>query len=541
MDCGANSMRLYAPYCQGSGTFVVPGNNKLSQEQACRSRLSVIQFGSRAIDASNVKSYILSATGWMGYPGQQFAQGDLPHSDLKSYTVTRDFASKSGKVDYVRVQGNNVPRGGGAGFPVQGEQHFTELVNGNIAWNLNPQGEPVKQSAVDAGDRQLFMWISPVGFIKAAEAAGNATVTDRYFGRTNRAVKVVAFTTKVCDGPQPQCTRRLTGEFNNDNMLERTITWVPDPVLGDKMVEIRWSDYRDVGGGVKWPFRIHAHMGDHPLIPGGHNWLDLRASDVKVNVADAAQAVPDAVRNAPLPTQTRVVTTQLAPGVVLLAGGSHNSIAVEFKDFVTVIEGPLSNQRTNAVVAEVRKAFPNKPIRYLVNTHNHFDHLGGVRGFVAEGATVITDDKNRNFYQRVVLAPQPRTFAPDRLSQRPFAPTGPGTLELQTFTDHYTISDGNETIELYHVDGLNHSDNMLVAYLPKEKIVINADLYGPPPAGGNLANVSNNAVVLYRNLKRLKLDVAQHVPIHGNPGSNADFERIVGPVAARTPTQGGGG
>jgi glyoxylase-like metal-dependent hydrolase (beta-lactamase superfamily II) len=193
------------------------------------------------------------------------------------------------------------------------------------------------------------------------------------------------------------------------------------------------------------------------------------------------------------------------------------------------------------VVAEVHKLFPGKPIRYLVNTHNHFDHLGGVRGFVAEGATVITDDKNRNFYQRVVLAPQSRTLQPDRLSTRPFAPTGPGTLALQTFTDQYTISDGNQTIELYHVDGLNHSDNMAIVYLPKEKIVINADLYGPPAAGGNLPNVSNNAVVLFRNLKRLKLDVAQHVPIHGNPGSNADFDRIVGPVAARTPATGGGG
>ena len=111
------------------------------------------------------------------------------------------------------------------------------------------------------------------------------------------------------------------------------------------------------------------------------------------------------------PHRTRVVSTTLAPGVVLIGGGSHNSVAVEFKDFVTVVEGPLSNQRTNAVVAEVHKLFPGKPIRYLVNTHNHFDHLGGVRGFVAEGATVITDDKNRNFYQRVVLAPQPRTLA----------------------------------------------------------------------------------------------------------------------------------
>ena len=139
-----------------------------------------------------------------------------------------------------------------------------------------------------------------------------------------------------------------------------------------------------------------------------------------------------------------------------MAGGSHNSVAVEFKDFVTVIEGPLSNQRTNAVVAEVHKLFPGKPIRYLVNTHNHFDHLGGVRGFVAEGATVITDDKNRNFYQRVVLAPQSRSLQPDRLSTRPFAPTGPGNLAVQTFTDRYTISDGNQTIELYHVEGLNH-------------------------------------------------------------------------------------
>jgi glyoxylase-like metal-dependent hydrolase (beta-lactamase superfamily II) len=502
---------------------------------------AILQAADAAIGASKVHSYVASSTGWRGYPGQQFAQGDLPRTDLKSNVNSVDFDSKSAKTEYVRVQGNNIPRGGGAGFPVQGEQQFAEFVNGDIAWNLNPQGQPVRQLATEAGDRQLAIWTNPIGFIKAGLAAPNAAATDRYFGRTDRTVKVVAFSVKVCDGPQPQCTRRLTGEFNNDNMLERVITWVPDPVLGDKMVEYRWSDYRDVGNGVKYPFRLHAHMGDHPLIPGGHNYLDLRTQDVKINAADAAQAVPDAVRNAPVPTHTNVASTQLAPGAYLIGGGSHNSVAVEFKDFVTVIEGPLSNQRTNAVVAEVHKLFPNKPIRYLVNTHNHFDHLGGVRGFVAEGATVITDDRNRDFYTRVVLAPQQRTLQFDRLSQRPFAPTGPGTLELQTFTDRYTISDGNQIIELYHVDGLNHSDNMAIAYLPKEKIVINADLYSPPPAGGNLANVSNNAVVLYRNLKRLKLDVATHVPIHGNPGSHADFERIVGPVAARTPQQGDGG
>jgi glyoxylase-like metal-dependent hydrolase (beta-lactamase superfamily II) len=502
----------------------------------------LLQAADKAIGASSVKSFTLAATGWMGYPGQQFAQGDINHSDLKSYSFTGDFPSKSAKWAYVRVQGNNGPRGGGAGFPITGEQSFTEFVNGDKAWTLNPQGQPVAQPAVPpatvAGDRQLMLWTTPAGFIQAA-LANNATVTDHYYNRLNRTVKVVGFNTKVCDGQQPRCTRRVIGEFNGD-LLDRVITWLPDPVMGDKMVEIRYADYRDIGGGVKWPFRVHAHQGDHPLIPGGHNWLNLNVSDVKVNVADAAQAVPDAVRNAPAPAE-RVVATTLAPGVVLMGGGSHNSVAVEFKDYVVVIDGPLSNQRTNAVVAEIHKTFPNKPIKYVVNTHNHFDHLGGIRGYAAEGATVITDDRNRDFYEKVVLAPQSRTLLPDRLSQRPFAPTGPGTRMLQTFSDQFTISDGDQIIELYHIEGFNHSDNMTIAYLPKAKIVVNADMYSPPPEGGNLAAVGPNTVVFYRNLKRLKLDVARHVPIHGNPGGQADFERIVAPVAARTPAQGDGG
>ena len=194
------------------------------------------------------------------------------------------------------------------------------------------------------------------------------------------------------------------------------------------------------------------------------------------------------------------------------------------------------------MIAEVKKTFPNKPIRYVINTHNHFDHLGGIRTYVAEGATVITEDKNKEFYKNVVLAPQSRTLLPDRLSQRPFASTGPGQLMLQTFTDNYTISDGNQTIELHFVEGLNHSDNMLIAYLPKQKLLVSADMGGPPAAGSPPpAHVSANSIALYRNIKRLKLDVATHAPIHGNPGPHSEFERVVGPAAAQAPQQGGGG
>ena len=512
--------------------LLLAGSALMVGPAAAQNAASLLQAADKAVGASAVNSVQYTATGWMGYPGQPFGNLDLPRSDLKSYTMTIDYPSKSSKEDYVRVQGNNIPRGGGQGFPVQGEQHTTDFVAGNAAWNLNQQGQPNAQPA-NVNLRELMIWASPDGFIKAAEQAGNATVEDRYFVRQDRTVKVVGFTTMG--------KYRVTGEFNKDNMLERVITWIPDPVLGDKMIEIRYSDYRDVGSGAKLPFRIHAHMGDNPLMPGGHNWMDLRISDAKVNVPNAAQTPPDNVRNATVPA-VRVTSQKLGDGVWFLAGGSHNSVAVEFKDFVTVIEGPLNEERSNAVIAEVQKLIPNKPIRYLVNTHNHFDHLGGVRTYAAAGATIVTDDRNKDFYKNVVLAAQSRTLEPDRLSQYPFAPTGPGPLLLQTFTDEYTISDGQQTIQLFHVEGLNHSDNMLIAYLPKDKIVINADLYGPPaPGAAPPANVGANAVALYKNIKRLKLDVAQHAPIHGNPGPNADFERIVGPVAARTPNPGDGG
>jgi glyoxylase-like metal-dependent hydrolase (beta-lactamase superfamily II) len=491
---------------------------------AAQDAKSLLEAADKAIGASAVNSVTYSGTGTMRYPGQSFdPNGDWPRAPMTSYSATIDYGSKSSKEEYA-VDVSKKERGGGLAVP-----RTTNFVSGNYAWNLNAEGQPNPQPAA-AELRQFMITVSPHGFIKAALASGNATVEDRYFNRLDKTVKVIGFTTGKY---------RVTGEFDKDNLLDRVVTWFPSPMMGDMQIEIRYTEWKDVGG-AKFPFHIHAHQGDHPLIPGGRNWFDVRVTDAKVNVPNVAIAIPDNVRNAPAP-QVRVASQKLADGVWFVGGGSHNSMAVEFKDFAAVIEGPLDDARSNAVIAETHKLIPNKPIRYLVNTHHHWDHTGGIRAFVAEGATVVTDERNRDFFRNVVLAPQPRTLSPDRLSQFPFATTGPGNLALQTFTDRYTIGDGTQTIELYHVDGLNHSSDMLVAYLPQSKILVNADLYSPPPQGGNLQNVGENAVALFNNIKRLKLDVAQHVPIHGNPGPGSDFERIVGPVAAKQPRPSGEG
>jgi glyoxylase-like metal-dependent hydrolase (beta-lactamase superfamily II) len=496
---------------------------------AAQDARTLLRAADRAIGASATDSIQYSGTGWMRPVGQSFAaNGDWPRLDLKSYTNTIDYGSRSGKEDYVQVQGNNRPLGGGF-QPIVGERHTTEFVSGNSAWTLNAQGQANPQpNAAEA--RQFMLWTSPHGFIKAAEQATDALVTDRYFVRTGRTLKVIGFTTMG--------KYRVTGEFNDQNLLERVVTWVPSPMMGDMQVEIRYSDYRDVGNGVKFPFHIHAHQGDHPFI-GGRNWLDLAITEAKANVPNAAQAVPDNVRNA-VARPAQAPSQSLGNGVWLIGGAGANSVAVEFRDFITVVEGPQDDARSNAVIAEVKRVIPNKPIRYLVNTHHHWDHSGGIRTFAAEGATIVTHESNRDFYEKVVLAPQPRLLSPDRLSQSPFATTGPGPQRLETFADRYAISDGTQTIMVYHVDGLDHAADMAIAYIPSAKILINADM-GPPAVGTPAANVNASAVALYRIMQRLRLEVAQHVPIHGNPSSNADFERTVGPVAAARAAGGGGG
>lgn len=488
-----------------------------------QSAKALLQAADSALGASKVDSIKYTGTGRISYLGQNFTiADDWPRVDLKSWSQTIDYGSKSAKEEMVRVQGSNPARGGGAGFPITGEQRSTTLVSGNYAWNLNAQGQPQAQND-QAEVRQFMIWVSPHGFIKAALADANATVTDREFVGAGRTLRVVGFTTMG--------RYRATGEFNGQNMLERVVTWIPNPVMGDMQVEVRYTDWRDIGNGIKAPFHIHMHQGDHPLVRG-MNYMDVQASEVKANVENASLTVPDAMRTTPAP-RVNIQTTKLADGVWLIAGGSHNSVAVEFKDFAAIIEAPLDDTRTNAVIAETKRLIPGKEIRYVVNTHHHWDHSGGLRTAYAEGATIVTNELNKEFYERVMLVPQPRSLSPDRLSQFPFATTGPGPGKLETYRERHAISDGDQSIISYHVEGFNHAGDMAIVYLPKSKILVSADM-GPPAAGTPVVNVSPNSVALYNNIKRLKLDVSQHVPIHGNPSSNADFERTVGPAAARS-------
>jgi glyoxylase-like metal-dependent hydrolase (beta-lactamase superfamily II) len=482
-------------------------------QAAAQDASSVLRAAANAMGVNNMKSIQYSGTGWQGMVGQNFAPDqDWPRVDLTSYTRTIDFDTMSSREEYVRAQGNN-PRRGGGGVPLMADQRVTSFVSGNYAWTLNAQGQPVPQPAA-AELRRLEIFLTPHGFLKGAMAPGaNPTVVTRneYGGR----VSVVSF---VAFGKY-----RVNGTINAENLVMRVQTWIPNPVVGDLYYENVYTNYRDVGG-VKMP-RFHQHQdyddGAHmPNVSGGDHAFGLETiSEARVNVPNAALTIPNEVRSAKI-EPVRVQSQKLGDGLWLIGGGSHNSVAVEFRDHVAVIEAPLNEERSLAVIAEVNRLMPGKPIQFVVTTHHHWDHLGGIRTYVHEGATVITHEGNRPYYQEVLRA-RPWLLEPDRFSLHPPEEWSEGYI-FETVREKYVLSDATRTVELHNVQGLAHAAGMLMAYFPKEKIVVQADLYNPQAAAPNAASRT-----FHQNLQRLKLDVTTVVGIHGNPVPMSQFVQFV--------------
>jgi glyoxylase-like metal-dependent hydrolase (beta-lactamase superfamily II) len=308
----------------------------------------------------------------------------------------------------------------------------------------------------------------------------------------------------------------IRATLNSDNLVERVETRSDNPVLGDIVTETLYSGYRDAKQisltpvhpedltGVMFPTHIVQKQGGFPA-------LDLTVTSARPN-AYMVFPMPDAIKRAatqPLAPAAppRVDVQKISDGVYYLTGGTHHSLAVEFKNYVAVFEAPLDETRVVAVMAEVRKTVPNKPIRYVVNSHHHFDHSGGLRAAVAGGAVIITQAANKPYYEKVWALPH--TIVADRMAKSGRKPSIEGVLDKRILTD------GNRTLELYKLQGTDHADTMLIGYLPREKLLVEADVFNPPPPNAPPGQPNKEAANLIDNIQRLKLDVQQIAPLHG--------------------------
>jgi len=515
---------------------------------------SALEAAMKAMGGTNLKSIQYSGGGWFCRIGQTYGLTEnWPQYEVADYTRVIDYDAKWSREDYTRRQGKRPLRGQ---LPMP-EEHVTSILSGKYAWDMkgdSPVLTGLYLYGIPYSDmRQLELVMTPHGFLKAALAASDATAatfpivgpSDFGFSQFGREVTIVSFT---------MGKYRVNGTINDQNLVEVVDTWIPNPMYGDMNYEMRYTLYKDFGG-VKFPTMIHVHQGDPNLNPA-HDYYEIDVTDVKPNLAVAKLSVPEMVRTATV-APARVESQKLADGVWLLGGGAHNSVLVEFKNFVAVVEAPENEERSLAVMAEAKRLVPNKLIRYVVNTHHHMDAAGGLRTYLAQGTTIVTHESNVQYYIDILFHPLPWTLKPDRLAMyNPLFTSERGPLPIETVGGDYrhnatyVITDGERNMEIFHVQDMtlemgydplfaqgNHSGDMLMAYLPKEKMLINADLYSPPaPGTESPASPTPQALTLYLNMRQLNLDVAEHVPIEGRPGTNDDFIKFLGKGALLSPS-----
>jgi len=391
----------------------------------------------------------------------------------------------------------NNPAGGGATQPMPGT--FFQQVTARQADVSQPWGN------------SLELYITPWGFLKGA-AENNATASRRKVDGKNYTVLTWSPAVKAPSGK----SYVIHGYVDEHNIVDRVETWLGENIMGDMHILATYTGWKDFGG-VMAPSKIVQTRGGWPFFE-----VDVTAA--KANPADVVSLVPAPAGGrggggggAPAPL---VVTSEkLGDGLYRLTTGpgSYDSVIVEFKNYIMMLEAGQSEARALAYVAETKKLIPNKPIRYVMNTHPHADHTGGLPVLVAEGATIITQKNNAEFLEKALNTP--RTLLNDTLAKNP------KKAKIETVLEKKVYSDGTRTVEMYHVSPVPHSNGLMIAFIPKEKVLFQGDFSVTP---GQPANDHVKALVPI--LEKLNLDFDRYINVHTSaaPQYKADVWKAVG-------------
>ena len=366
-------------------------------------------------------------------------------------------------------------------------QRVAAGIDGDIAYTVQATGNPIRNPAAVAATRRHEHFHHPLVLIRAALEPG----AEIQSAGTREGHHVVRIKPTPADSFQLWLDRKT-------HLPARIRSMRYDVTLGDVLYETTFANWT-TQGTVKLPVRMTSRVGGTVV----SDW-DMTRSTVGSEPIDLA--APEATRS-PAPTpQVNVTSEELAPGVWYLAGGSHHSVLVEFDEYLMLIETPQNDARTLAVIAKARELRPNKPLRYAVNTHHHHDHSGGVRAAISEGLTIVTHSGNAAFYRDV--ARRRHTLEPDALARAPTTPT------IVTVGAKRVFQDRARTVELHHVRGSPHSSTMIVAYLPTERLLVQADAYNPPAPNTPPPPAFPFAKNLVENVERLGLRVDRVAALH---------------------------
>ncbi len=413
--------------------------------------------------------------------------------------------------------------------PATGSIVFTESIDGDIgALLVEVDGEPtptrMQGSRVAARLREYKRTPRQLPFT-ARNATDLTRAEDRVVDGQN--YEVLQYT----DGANP--VEILVDPFSS--LPARVIYTETEPLLGDYQNEMTYLDWRDTQVPTEAEEPVTARMPFGQRMAMNGQTLREEAFRNVINngtFPEGTFRIPQEVRDAREPGQRivgqwslrrahlgvagqawgdpepNVMADEVAPGVLHIRGGSHHTMAVEMEDHVIVVEAPLLEERSEAVIEVIEESFPDKPIRYFVTTHFHFDHSGGIRTYAAKGATAVVHESIAPFITAALQ--NPSTVRPDMLAQAGLTPVVEGVAETMD------LGDSTRAVQVWHVPN-EHATGMLMAYLPNERIAFVSDLYSPPaaPQGDNA-----NARAFYDAVINAGLDVDRVVGGHGGPAGS---------------------
>jgi glyoxylase-like metal-dependent hydrolase (beta-lactamase superfamily II) len=539
-------------------------------------KLNTIQYSGSGFEGTGAGQLQSIAAGW-------------PKFTEKNYVRFIDYAAGTSTRTALQSRPGDPKTGllpGGGGLDPGAEASNTANIAANANWAA-----------------KTWINLSPPGFLKLAAAAKDATVKSQSVG--GKKYNVVSF---PVDAKAPSgAAYTISGFIDDKNMVTKVQTWIEEPVLiGDMLVEDSFSGYKSFDGvqfptsimetraGLAWNQITITEVKPNAIAPlppaapaggggggrggggagggapgggrGGAGGGGAAAAGAPAGGGAPGGGAPGGGRGgagggaaaggAPAgggaqggggrggggAAAAATTSKKLGEGVYQINSG-YRSVAVEFKDYVVIIDAPQAG--FDGTLAEVKKLFPNKPIKYVVALHNHYDHEGSLRTAVAEGGmTIVAQQMDKQLYP--VWFSNPRTLsAPDKLAQAQADAKAKGdkgaieklTPKFKWVGEKLVMKDASNTLELFALHGAVHGEDMLVAYLPKVKTIVEADAYNPGAAGAVTGpNNSGQAAfqkLLASEMDRLMVDynfiISGHAPAGGERDvTKADLMKAIG-------------
>ncbi|WMT79691.1 MBL fold metallo-hydrolase [Bradyrhizobium sp. Ash2021] len=500
----------------------------ISTSQAAVAQTAPLDLIKQAVSAvggtdalRNLKRISIKANAEHREPEQSYvADGEPRLTATSKLTISWDLESALARTEWDRS----------LVYPFPGPEKYSDVLTAKSGFTATEKGERPMSSIRVAAERRELERASPTLLLKALAAPERLGVLkDQPFGADS--LPAVTF---------DEGWTKFIILFDRQTHLPAAIRTIDDDnLLGDAIYDVVFTDWKPVAGvqiahtqtqrlaGVDVGKIVYTEVAPNPT---------LAAQTFEPSEAVRKDLKPAATANVPYQWVLRRITlarfidsdainydaasvpglklVEITPNVQQVLGGSHNSLIVATHDSLVVFDAPINEWQSHWTIAAAKKKYPGKPVKYLFLTHQHNDHTGGVRTYVAEGATVIVGSPNKAYFEKVLAAPH--TVNPDDLQKNP----KPGSII--EVADQMTLGKGDDEIRFYRIAN-PHAEGMMIGYAVHDNVVWVTDLYSPTRDKAK----SQGVIAFGQALKKYNIKPFMIAGGHGAMAPPAELEGIM--------------